>query len=90
MSGATLEVELAARGDLGGVLKSSHAEEKVALELQAELEKDVDFEVLTGPNGEEYPSKDDLINLRRVHGHTSWVLYTIGYAEITMSLSTST
>jgi proton-dependent oligopeptide transporter, POT family len=82
MSGAVLEVEEAARGDLGGILKNSRAEEKAALELQTELEKDENFEVLTGPNGEEYPSKEDLVNLRRVHGHTSWVLYTIGFVEL--------
>jgi hypothetical protein len=33
MSGAVLEVEEAARGDLGGILKNSRAEEKAALEL---------------------------------------------------------
>lgn len=84
MSGATFEVEAAARGDLGGVLKGSAeaAGDKVALDITAELEKDlpseVTTEVLRGPNGEEYPTREDLLTLRRVHGHTSWVLYTIG------------
>lgn len=73
-----MEVEEAARGSLGGVLKNSRADEKAALELQDALESEENFEVLVGPNGEVYPSKEDLVTLRRVHGHTSWVLYTIG------------
>lgn len=84
MSGATFEVEAAARGDLGGVVKGAApaAGDKTALDVSAELEKDpaleITEEVLHGPNGEVYPTKEDLLTLRRVHGHTSWVLYTIG------------
>lgn len=77
MSGAALEVEEAARGDLGGLFKGPAAAEKNALE-QAELDIDKTPDILLGPNGEVYPSKEDLVTLRRVHGHTSWILYTIG------------
>ena len=39
-------------------------------------------EVLVGPNGEEYPTKDDLQTLRRTHGHVPWLLYTIAFVEL--------
>lgn len=79
MSGAALEVEEAARGDLGGVFKgAAGGTEHTAPELNLDLDTDKSEEVLVGPNGEQYPTKEELITLRRIHGHTSWVLYTIG------------
>ena len=90
MSGATFEVEAAARGDLGGVLKGAPGAEKTALDVKTaghDLDNitDESTEVLVGPNGEQYPTKEELTTLRRIHGHTSWVLYTIGcvHAQIT-------
>jgi proton-dependent oligopeptide transporter, POT family len=77
MSGAALQVEEAARGDLGGLHRGSVAAEKEAGAMNLDPPSDVDDEVLTGPNGEIYPTKEELNTLRRVHGHTSWVLYTI-------------
>ena len=83
MSGATLEVEEAARGDLGGVFKgAATGAEKPALDVLVEPDTDTSFEVLHGPNGEVYPTKEELLTLRRVHGHTSWVLYTIGWVHM--------
>jgi hypothetical protein len=70
MSGATLEVEEAARGGLGGL---TTADEKRAGELNIDSDTDKGDEVLVGPNGEVYPTKEELTTLRRVHGHTSWV-----------------
>ena len=81
MSGATLEVEEAARGDLGGIFKGSAGGEKTALDVRTDVDTDASSEVLVGPNGEQYPTKEELSTLRRVHGHTSWVLYTIGWVH---------
>ena len=78
MSGAALQVEEAARGDLGGIFKGAAGGEKTALDANLEAEIDKSEAVLVGPNGEQYPTKEELLTLRRVHGHTSWVLYTIG------------
>ncbi|KAI0441253.1 POT family protein [Xylaria telfairii] len=39
-------------------------------------------EPLRGPNGEEYPSKEDLKTLRRVKGHISPIIYTIAFIEL--------
>lgn len=86
MSGAALEVEEAARGDLGGVFKGAAGGEKTALDVRTDVDSDETPEVLIGPNGEVYPTKEELTTLRRVHGHTSWVLYTIGWVHTHTSL----
>ena len=39
-------------------------------------------ESLRGPNGEEYPSDDELETLRHVHGKVSWLIYSIGVVEL--------
>ncbi|KAI1181376.1 G-protein alpha subunit-domain-containing protein [Nemania serpens] len=39
-------------------------------------------ELLRGPNGEEYPSKEDLNTLRRVKGRISPFIYTIAFIEL--------
>ena len=38
-------------------------------------------DVLVGPNGEQYPSTEDLKTLRRTHGHVPWLIYTIAFVE---------
>lgn len=38
--------------------------------------------ILKGPNGEEYPTKDELATLRRVKGSISWLIYTIAFCEL--------
>ncbi|KAH9905870.1 PTR2-domain-containing protein [Xylariomycetidae sp. FL2044] len=37
---------------------------------------------LHGPNGEEYPTKEELATLRRVKGPISWIIYTIAFIEL--------
>ncbi|KAI0129181.1 POT family protein [Xylariales sp. AK1849] len=37
---------------------------------------------LTGPNGEEYPTKEELVTLRRVKGRIDWIIYTIAFCEL--------
>jgi POT family proton-dependent oligopeptide transporter len=39
-------------------------------------------EVLVGPNGEQYPTSEELKTLRRTHGHVPWLLYTIAFVEL--------
>lgn len=37
---------------------------------------------LRGPNGEEYPTAEELHTLRRVKGPISWIIYTIAFIEL--------
>lgn len=39
-------------------------------------------EILRGPNGEEYPTKDELATLRRVKGTIHWLIYTVAFCEL--------
>lgn len=41
-----------------------------------------DADSLTGPNGEVYPTDEEMGTLRRVHGKVSWLIYTIGIVEM--------
>lgn len=43
---------------------------------------DADSGSLTGPNGEVYPTEEEMGTLRRVHGKVSWLIYTIGIIEM--------
>ncbi|SPN96531.1 related to PTR2 - Di- and tripeptide permease [Cephalotrichum gorgonifer] len=40
-----------------------------------------DAESTTGPNGEVYPTAEEMDTLRHVHGKVSWIIYTIGIIE---------
>ncbi len=39
-------------------------------------------DVLVGPNGEHYPSPEDLKTLRRTHGHVPFLIYTVAFVEL--------
>ncbi|KAI0165268.1 PTR2-domain-containing protein [Hypoxylon sp. FL1284] len=39
-------------------------------------------DTLRGPNGEEYPTKEELETLRRVKGPINWIIYTIAFIEL--------
>lgn len=41
-----------------------------------------DSEILRGPNGEIYPTKEELVTLRRVRGRIGWLIYTIAFCEL--------
>lgn len=45
-------------------------------------DSEADSEILTGPNGERYPTKEELDTLRRVCGKIPWLIYTIGFIEL--------
>lgn len=42
----------------------------------------VDNESLTGPNGEIYPTEEEMNTLRRVHGQVDWMVYSVGLIEM--------
>lgn len=37
---------------------------------------------LRGPNGEIYPTEEEVATLRRVHGKVDWLIYSIGIVEM--------
>ena len=37
---------------------------------------------LRGPNGEIYPTREELVTLRRVRGQIGWLIYTIAFCEL--------
>ncbi|EHY58085.1 putative peptide transporter ptr2 [Exophiala dermatitidis] len=39
-------------------------------------------DVLVGPNGERYPTDEELRTLRRTQGHVPWIIYTIAFVEL--------
>jgi proton-dependent oligopeptide transporter, POT family len=39
-------------------------------------------DVLVGPNGEQYPTAEELKSLRRIAGHVPWILYSIAFVEL--------
>ncbi|KAK2059083.1 POT family protein [Colletotrichum caudatum] len=39
-------------------------------------------DTLGGPNGEVYPTEEELLTLRRTHGKVDWLIYSIGFAEM--------
>lgn len=38
--------------------------------------------VLVGPNGEQYPTKEELSTLRHVVGRVDWIIYSIAFIEL--------
>ena len=43
---------------------------------------DVSDASLTGPDGEEYPTAEEVVTLRRVCGAVPWSAYTIAFVEL--------
>lgn len=39
-------------------------------------------DVLVGPNGEQYPTEEELKTLKRTYGHVPWLIYTIAFVEL--------
>jgi len=71
-SGAALEIADAAAANfpaIGKGLKDESAIEKPAFTSTIPTSTDE----LVGPNGEEYPTEEEWVNLRRVYGKVNWV-----------------
>jgi len=39
-------------------------------------------DILVGPNGEQYPTEEELKTLHRTYGHVPWIIYTIAFVEL--------
>ncbi|KAK1983042.1 POT family protein [Colletotrichum cereale] len=39
-------------------------------------------DTLDGPDGEVYPTEEELLTLRRIHGKVDWLIYSIGFVEM--------
>lgn len=61
-------------------------DEKRGLDLkgsaQASDSDEAADDILVGPNGEQYPTKEELQTLRRTHGHVPMILYSIAFVEL--------
>jgi len=87
-----LDVAEAARGD--AINLDNHAHD-TSIGPKSEVQPPVDNDrrsskslpgdnstVLRGPNGEEYPTAEELQTLERVKGPITWVIYTIAFIEL--------
>lgn len=63
-------------------LSSKSSNEKGTGVLAADPSDDFSIGALRGPNGEEYPTAEELQTLRRVKGHINWIIYTIAFIEL--------
>lgn len=45
-------------------------------------DSEVDSENLVGPNGEQYPTAEEITTLRRTFGKIPWIIYTVGFVEL--------
>lgn len=59
-------------------MTEKQAGESVAITDPAKIAE----EILRGPNGEEYPTKQELDTLRRVKGKIHWIIYTVAFCEL--------
>jgi POT family proton-dependent oligopeptide transporter len=91
-TGANLEPVEAARGNVVPLEHGTHGEKSIPVESPSVHNADKDLGkttsdrdldgALRGPNGEEYPTKEDLATLTRVRGDIDWVIYTIAFCEL--------
>lgn len=89
-SGAGLEAVEAARGNAVSLDNRVHGEPlKSDVHVPVDNEKTSseslsgnDSSVLRGPNGEEYPTAEELSTLERVKGPITWIIYTIAFIEL--------
>jgi proton-dependent oligopeptide transporter, POT family len=78
-----LEVVEAAKADYPAIETSVTSEKPAAFKGDmVASDSEVDSEILLGPNGELYPTKDEINTLRRVCGKIPWMIYTIGFIEL--------
>lgn len=46
------------------------------------LENDSNSEITVGPNGQPYPSVEELATLERIRGKIDWTIYSIAFVEL--------
>ena len=54
----------------------------VAADGAEEVGRVVQSDILRGPNGEVYPTAEELLTLRPVRGKIEWIIYTIAIVEM--------
>ncbi|KAH7018308.1 POT family protein [Microdochium trichocladiopsis] len=91
-TGANLDTIEAARANAVDLDNGAHGASGMAKsDVQPSLDNDRksskslsgdDTTVLRGPNGEEYPTAEELLTLERVPGPITWIIYTIAFIEL--------
>ncbi|KAL9949850.1 hypothetical protein D7B24_006171 [Verticillium nonalfalfae] len=81
---AELDLVEAARADYPAIEKGMNTDKKPGYKGEGDLGHVVSAttDSLRGPNGEVYPTDEELETLRRVHGKVSWLIYSIGIVEM--------
>ncbi|ROT36371.1 POT family protein [Sodiomyces alkalinus F11] len=79
---ANVDLVEAARGDVPAIEKGVGVAPEKPVAYKGDLsEARASANSLTGPNGEEYPTDEEISTLRRVHGKVDWLIYSIGIVE---------
>ncbi|KAF2268731.1 PTR2-domain-containing protein [Lojkania enalia] len=78
-SGANLDFVEAATGELPGIAEGYSNEKTLE---KSESVPDNASDELMGPNGEQYPTAEEMQTLRRVYGKIDWMIYIIGIVEM--------
>ncbi|KAK6212054.1 POT family protein [Colletotrichum tabaci] len=81
-TGANLEVVEAARADYPAIEKGVDAGRKPGPYTGDMADGRDSHDTLGGPNGEVYPTEEELLTLRRTHGTVDWLIYSIGFVEM--------
>lgn len=81
---AAADVDLveAARGDMPRIEKGMPNTGKPAAYTGDLSEKIEPVESFRGPNGEIYPTEEEIATLRHTHGKVNWLIYSIGIVEM--------
>lgn len=78
-SGAELDSVEAARANFPAIEKGIVGEKRLEAIASASSQSD---DVLVGPNGEQYPTKEELETLPHVVGKVNWIIYSIAFVEL--------
>ncbi|WQF79172.1 Putative proton-dependent oligopeptide transporter family, PTR2 family proton/oligopeptide symporter [Colletotrichum destructivum] len=81
-TGANLEVVEAARADYPAIEKGVDAGRKPGAYTGDMADGRDSHDTLGGPNGDVYPTEEELLTLRRTHGKVDWLIYSIGFVEM--------
>ncbi|KAK2040598.1 POT family protein [Colletotrichum somersetense] len=77
-----LDVVEAARADYPAIEKGVDAGRKPDAYTGNLTDSRLSHDTLGGPNGEVYPTEEELLTLRRTHGKVDWLIYSIGFVEM--------
>ncbi|EFQ34923.1 POT family protein [Colletotrichum graminicola] len=77
-----LDVVEAARADCPAIEKGVDAARKPDAYTGDLADGRLSHDTLGGLNGEVYPTEEELLTLRRVHGKVDWLIYSIGFVEM--------